>query len=75
MAKGYELNVIAAVVIGGTSITGGMGSVPGTIIGAAIMSLLYNALNLLGISKFWHQLIIGAIILAAVMADRLRSER
>lgn len=75
MAKGYELNVIAAVVIGGTSITGGIGSVPGTIIGAGIMSLLYNALNLLGISKFWHQLIIGVVILAAVLMDRLRSER
>jgi ribose/xylose/arabinose/galactoside ABC-type transport system permease subunit len=75
MAKGYELNVIAAVVIGGTSITGGTGSIPGTIIGAAIMSLLYNALNLLGISKFWHQLIIGVIILAAVLMDRLRRDR
>lgn len=75
MAKGYELNVIAAVVIGGTSITGGTGSIPGTIIGAAIMSLLYNAVNLLGISKFWHQLIIGVVILAAVLIDRLRSER
>ncbi len=75
MAKGYELGVIAAVVIGGTSITGGVGSVPGTIIGAAIMSLLYNALNLLGISKFWHQLIIGIVILAAVMIDRLRNKQ
>lgn len=74
-AKGYELGVIAAVVIGGTSITGGTGSIPGTIIGAAIMSLLYNALELLGISKFWHQLIIGVVILAAVLMDRLRSER
>lgn len=74
-AKGYELGVIAAVVIGGTSITGGTGSVPGTIIGAAIMALLYNALNLLGISPFWHQFIIGVVILVAVLIDRLRSER
>jgi len=75
MAKGYELGVIAAVVIGGTSINGGLGSVPGTIIGAGIMSLLYNALNLLGISKFWHQFIIGIVILAAVMMDRFRSKQ
>ncbi len=74
-AEGYELGVIAAVVIGGTSITGGTGSIPGTIIGAAIMALLYNALELLGISKFWHQLIIGIVILAAVLIDRLRGER
>ncbi len=75
MAEGYELGVIAAVVIGGTSITGGIGSVPGTIIGAAIMSLLYTALNVLGISFFWHQFIIGIVILAAVLMDRLRDGR
>lgn len=75
MAMGYELSVIAAVVIGGTSITGGKGSVPGTIAGAAIMSVLYSALILLGVSKYWHKLIIGGVILAAVLFDRLRYVR
>ncbi len=72
MAMGYELSVIAAVVIGGTSITGGKGSVPGTVAGAAIMSVFYSALILLGVSKYWHKLIIGGVILAAVMFDKLR---
>ncbi len=72
MATGYELNVIAAVVIGGTSITGGQGSVLGTIIGAAIMAVLYNALILLGIPIYWHKVITGGVILTAVLFDRIR---
>lgn len=72
MAMGYELNVIAAVVIGGTSILGGRGSVVGTIIGAAIMAVLYNALILLGVTIYWHKVITGGVILAAVLVDRLR---
>ena len=72
MAMGYELNVIAAVVIGGTSITGGQGSVLGTLIGAAIMAVLYNALILLGIPIYWHKVITGAVILMAVLFDRIR---
>lgn len=72
MAMGYELNVIAAVVIGGTSISGGRGSVFGTIIGAAIMAVTSNALTLLGIQVYWHKVIVGVIILTAVMADKLR---
>ena len=76
MAMGYELNVIAAVVIGGTSIAGGQGSVLGTIIGAAIMAVLYNALILLGasagVSIYWHKVITGGVILTAVLFDRLR---
>ena len=72
MAMGYELNVIAAVVIGGTSIAGGQGSVLGTIIGAAIMAVLYDALILLGVSIYWHKIITGGVILTAVLLDRLR---
>lgn len=75
MAWGYELNVIAAVVIGGTSINGGRGSIFGTILGAAIMAVLSNALILQGIHPYWHKVITGAIILAAVMVDRLRFAR
>ena len=72
MAMGYELNVIAAVVIGGTSITGGQGSVLGTIIGAAIMAVLYNALILMGVPIYWHKVITGGVILTAVLFDRIR---
>jgi len=71
MAMGYELNVIAAVVIGGTSITGGQGSVLGTIIGAAIMAVLFNALILLGVPIYWHKVITGGVILTAVLFDRI----
>ena len=72
MATGYELNVIAAVVIGGTSIAGGQGSVLGTIVGAAIMAVLYNALILLGVPIYWHKVITGGVILTAVLFDRIR---
>lgn len=72
MAMGYELNVIAAVVIGGTSIAGGQGSVLGTIIGAAIMAVLFNALILLGVPIYWHKVITGGVILTAVLLDRIR---
>ena len=72
MATGYELNVVAAVVIGGTSIAGGRGSILGTIIGAAIMAVLYNALILLGIPIYWHKVITGGVILTAVLFDRIR---
>ncbi|MCX6375376.1 MAG: ABC transporter permease [Armatimonadetes bacterium] len=72
MATGYELNVIAAVVIGGTSINGGQGSVLGTVIGAAIIAVLYNALILLGVPIYWHKVITGAVILTAVLFDRIR---
>jgi ribose transport system permease protein len=72
MATGYEMNVIAAVVIGGTSMAGGRGSILGTIIGAAIMAVLYNALILLGIPIYWHKVITGGVILTAVLFDRIR---
>jgi len=72
MATGYELNVIAAVVIGGTSINGGQGSALGTIIGAAIMAVLSSSLILLGVPIYWHKVITGAIILIAVLVDKVR---
>ncbi len=65
----YELDAIAATVIGGTSLMGGQGSVVGTLIGALIMGVLRNGLNLLGVSSFVQQLVIGAVIILAVLVD------
>jgi ribose transport system permease protein len=65
----YELDAIAATVIGGTSLLGGQGSVVGTLIGALIMGVLRNGLNLLGVSSFIQQLVIGAVIILAVLMD------
>ena len=66
---GYELDAIAAVVIGGTSLLGGSGSVVGTLIGALIMSVLRNGLNLLGVSSYVQQVAIGVVIVTAVLVD------
>ncbi len=67
-----ELDVIAAVVIGGASLRGGAGTVSGTLVGALIIGVLRNGLNLLGVSSFWQQIVIGAVIAIAVMTDTLR---
>ena len=71
---GYELDVIAAVVMGGTSLSGGKASLVGTAIGAILMAVVRNGLNLLNVNTFWHQVVIGSIILIAVAADRFRSK-
>jgi ribose transport system permease protein len=71
----YELDAIAATVIGGTSLMGGEGSVLGTLIGALIMGVLRNGLNLLGVSSFVQQVVIGAVIIAAVLLDMLFKQR
>jgi ribose transport system permease protein len=73
--EGYELRVIAAVVIGGGSLNGGQGSVVGTIIGALIMGVLANGANLLGISSFAQQVVIGAVIVLAVTFDEFQRRR
>jgi ribose transport system permease protein len=73
--QGYELQAIAAVVIGGGSLRGGEGSVIGTLIGAFIMGLLANGSDLLGISPYLQQAIIGAVIIVAVAIDELRKRR
>ncbi len=73
--QGYELQVIAAVVIGGGSLSGGEGSVVGTLIGAFIMGLLANGCDLLGISPYIQQAVIGAVIILAVTLDELRKRR
>ncbi|MGH9427710.1 MAG: ABC transporter permease, partial [Terriglobia bacterium] len=73
--EGYELRAIAAVVIGGGSLSGGAGTVLGTTVAAFIMSLLNNGCNLLGISPFIQQILIGGIIVLAVAADEYRRRR
>ena len=65
----YELDAIAATVIGGTSLSGGEGGVGGTLIGALIMGVLRNGLNLLGVSSFLQQVVIGLVIVFAVLLD------
>ena len=66
----YELDAIAAVVIGGTSLMGGRGRISGTLIGALIIGVISNGLNLLNVSSFYQQIVKGAVILFAVMLDR-----
>ena len=73
--EGYELRVIAAVVIGGGSLSGGQGTVIGTIIGALIMGVLANGANLLRISSFTQQIVIGAVIVLAVTFDEYQRRR
>ncbi|MBV8816936.1 MAG: ABC transporter permease [Acidobacteriaceae bacterium] len=73
--QGYELQAIAAVVIGGGSLRGGEGSVLGTLVGAFIMGLLANGSDLLGTNPYWQQVIIGAVIILAVSVDELRKSR
>lgn len=73
--QGYELQAIAAVVIGGGSLRGGEGSVVGTLIGGFVMGLLSNGSDLLGVNPYWQQVIIGAVIILAVAVDELRKRR
>lgn len=72
---GYELDSIAAVVIGGTSLSGGRGSIFGTVLGCLIIGVLNNGLFLLDVSPFWQQVIKGFVILAAVAADKMGAKR
>ncbi|MEU4546286.1 ABC transporter permease [Nonomuraea dietziae] len=71
-AAGYELDAIAAVVIGGASLSGGKGRAFGTFVGALILAVLRNGLNLLSVSAFWQQVVIGVVIALAVLVDTLR---
>ena len=68
----YELYAIAAAVIGGTSLMGGEGRVPGTLIGALIMGVLRNGLNLLNVPSSWEGVVVGTVLVAAVIVDRAR---
>lgn len=75
LGQGYELDAIAAVVIGGTSLSGGVGTILGTIIGAFIMSVLTNGLRIMSVAQEWQTVVTGLIIIAAVYADILRKRK
>ncbi|MGV8937279.1 MAG: ABC transporter permease [Allorhizobium sp.] len=75
LGQGYELDAIAAVVIGGTSLSGGRGTILGTIIGALIMSVLLNGLRILSVAQEWQTVLTGSIIIVAVYADMVRRKR
>lgn len=71
-AAGFELQAIAAVVIGGASLSGGVGKASGALIGALILAVITNGLNLLQVSAFWQQVVIGIVIALAVLVDTVR---
>lgn len=71
-ATGYELDVIAAVIIGGTSLYGGRGTVPGVLIGAALLGVINNGIVLMGLAGYWQQFITGMVIVAAATLDIVR---
>lgn len=71
-ASGYELDSIAAVVIGGASLSGGKGKISGTLVGAILLAVIRNGLNLLNVSSFWQQVVIGCVIAVAVSIDTIR---
>jgi ribose transport system permease protein len=75
IGKGVELSVIAAAVIGGASISGGSGTVWGTVLGALLLSLIMNALNMLKVSYFWQEFVMGLAIVLAVLFDLLNRRR
>ncbi len=74
LGQGYELDAIAAAVIGGTSLSaGGIGTIPGTVVGALIIGVLNNTLDLINVSAYWQQIIKGMIIVGAVILDRRKN--
>ncbi|MHB1405969.1 MAG: ABC transporter permease [Desulfitobacteriaceae bacterium] len=75
VGQGYELDAIAAVVIGGTALSGGIGGIGGTILGILIMGVLNNGLNLMGVSAYWQYIIKGLLIIIAVVIDSYTRKR
>lgn len=75
IGTGYELQAIAAVIIGGTSLLGGRGSILGTVIGALIMSVLVNGLRIMSIQTEWQNVVVGIVVLLAVFLDSLRNRQ
>jgi ribose transport system permease protein len=74
-ASGYELNAIAAAVIGGTSLMGGVGTVGGTVIGSFIIGILTVGLTMAGANYFMQQIVIGLVVIGAVTVDQLRGRK
>ena len=74
-AKGWELDVIAAVIIGGTSLSGGVGSVRGTMVGVMFLGVIINGMTLLNVSEYWQHVVRGVLILAAVLLNRVYAGR
>ncbi len=75
LGQGYELDAIAAVILGGTSMTGGLGGIFGTLLGALIIAFLNNGLTIMNISYFWQLVIRGIVIIIAVIIDKFRTAR
>ncbi|MBP7980907.1 MAG: ribose ABC transporter permease, partial [Tolumonas sp.] len=75
LGVGYELDAIAAVVLGGTSLSGGIGSITGTLIGALIIAAMNNGMTLMGVSYFWQLVIKGCVIIIAVLIDKYRTRK
>ena len=75
LGNGFEMDAIAAVVIGGTSMSGGVGTLGGTFIGILIIGVITNGLNLMGINSFWQNVFKGIIIMAAVVIDVMRKSK
>lgn len=73
LGNGYELDAVAAAILGGTSPMGGIGSVAGTLVGALIMAVLNNGLTLMNVSSFWQMVIRGIVIILAVIIDKFRT--
>lgn len=75
LAEGVEMDAIAAVVIGGTSLAGGIGNIWGTIIGSIVMGVVRNGMNLLQINAFWQKVALGILVFLACAIDAVRQKR
>jgi ribose/xylose/arabinose/galactoside ABC-type transport system permease subunit len=73
-ARGWELDIIAAVIIGGTSLAGGVGRVWGTMIGVLFLGVVINGMTLLNVSEYWQHVVRGGLILLAVFMNRWQSQ-
>lgn len=75
IGDGFEFDVVVAVVLGGTSLEGGEGSVFGMVIGALIVGFIANGLNLMGVSSFYQEIVKGVVLVGAVLLDRVLQRR